>query len=239
MLLFYVRHGDPVYDPDSLTPLGQRQAEAAARRLALHGIDEIYASSSNRAIQTARPTAELTHNEIHILDWCNESHAWAQMTVRSPDGKKDWCWRDPACRRLFLSEETRRLGMAWYRQSAFADTAFGAGMERVQAETDLFLAGLGYEHDRAGACYRAMAPNEKRIALFAHQGFGFCFLSAVLDIPYPWLTLHTDLGHSSITVIEFCEDGDGVVIPQMLQMSGDAHLYRDGLPMRYQNRIDI
>ena len=22
MLLFYVRHGDPIYDPDSLTPLG-------------------------------------------------------------------------------------------------------------------------------------------------------------------------------------------------------------------------
>jgi len=28
MILFYVRHGDPIYDPDSLTPLGKRQAEA-------------------------------------------------------------------------------------------------------------------------------------------------------------------------------------------------------------------
>ena len=26
MLLFVVRHGDPIYDPDSLTPLGKLQA---------------------------------------------------------------------------------------------------------------------------------------------------------------------------------------------------------------------
>lgn len=52
MILYYVRHGDPIYNPDSLTPLGHRQSEAVAKRLALHGIDEVYASSSNRAILT-------------------------------------------------------------------------------------------------------------------------------------------------------------------------------------------
>ena len=41
MLLFYVRHGDPIYDPDMLTPLGKRQAESVAKRLAMYGIDEI------------------------------------------------------------------------------------------------------------------------------------------------------------------------------------------------------
>ena len=34
MLLFYLRHGDPIYSPDSLTALGERQAEALGRRLA-------------------------------------------------------------------------------------------------------------------------------------------------------------------------------------------------------------
>ena len=59
MLFFYVRHGDPIYDPDSLTPLGHRQAEAVAKRLALYGLDEIYASTSNRAVLTATPTSEI------------------------------------------------------------------------------------------------------------------------------------------------------------------------------------
>ena len=53
MLFFYIRHGDPTYHPDELTPLGKRQAEAIAKRLALYGIDRIFASTSNRAIQTA------------------------------------------------------------------------------------------------------------------------------------------------------------------------------------------
>ena len=49
MLFFYIRHGDPIYNPDMLTPLGQEQAHAVAKRLALFGIDRVFASSSNRA----------------------------------------------------------------------------------------------------------------------------------------------------------------------------------------------
>ena len=45
MLLLYVRHGDPIYSPDSLTPLGERQAEAVGRaaeslRAALEAMEE-------------------------------------------------------------------------------------------------------------------------------------------------------------------------------------------------------
>ncbi|MBQ1256231.1 MAG: histidine phosphatase family protein [Clostridia bacterium] len=53
MILFFVRHGDPCYDPDSLTPLGLRQAEAVGRRLAGHGLDRIFSSPMKRARQTA------------------------------------------------------------------------------------------------------------------------------------------------------------------------------------------
>ena len=63
MILYYVRHGDPIYNPDSLTPLGQRQAEAVGKRLALYGIDEVYSSDSNRAMQTAEPTCQLLKKE--------------------------------------------------------------------------------------------------------------------------------------------------------------------------------
>ena len=37
MIFFYIRHGDPIYNPDSLTPLGMRQADAIAKRLSLYG----------------------------------------------------------------------------------------------------------------------------------------------------------------------------------------------------------
>ena len=81
MLFFYIRHGDPIYDPDSLTPLGQKQANAVAKRLALYGIDKVYASSSNRAIQTAKPTCDLIKKEMEILDFANEGHGWKELTI--------------------------------------------------------------------------------------------------------------------------------------------------------------
>jgi broad specificity phosphatase PhoE len=75
MLLFYVRHGDPIYDPDMLTPLGERQAESVARRMALFGIDEVYSSTSDRAMQTARPLCEILKKELKTLDFLNEKYA--------------------------------------------------------------------------------------------------------------------------------------------------------------------
>ena len=66
MLLYFVRHGDPTYRPDSLTELGHKQADALAKRLAMHGIDEIYSSSMNRAVLTATPLAKLLNKEIVV-----------------------------------------------------------------------------------------------------------------------------------------------------------------------------
>ena len=79
-------------------------------------------------------------------------------------------------------------------------------------------------------------PNEKRVALFAHQGFGISFLSSVLDIPYPEFSLHFDFSHSSMTVIEF-KDVDGIVIPKVLTLSNDSHIYSENLPTKYNNEI--
>ena len=113
MLFFYVRHGDPIYNPDSLTHLGHRQAEAVAKRLASFGLDEIYASTSNRAILTATPTSELTKKEITKLDFANEGHAWEELTVNTPEGKR-WLFHRPEIKELFHTKEMRELGFKWY-----------------------------------------------------------------------------------------------------------------------------
>ena len=44
MLLYIIRHGDPIYDPDSLTEKGKQQAQALARRLSTHGLNKIFSS---------------------------------------------------------------------------------------------------------------------------------------------------------------------------------------------------
>ena len=230
MILYYVRHGDPIYEPDSLTPLGQRQAEAVGRRLGTRGLNRIYASSSNRAILTATPASEITQKPIEILDWCNEQYtARSMMDIDPKTGTYTWCFNIDHHRRLFNRADVRALGMQWYRHEAFAALPFEKEVLRVEREADAFLLSLGYRHDRESCLYEPIAPTNERIALFAHQGFGLLFLSVLLDIPYPLLCTHTDITRSSVSVIEFIPR-DGIVIPRMISMSNEGHLYKENLP---------
>ncbi len=236
MLLYYIRHGDPIYNPDSLTPLGHRQAESVAKRLGVYGLDRIFASTSNRAIQTATPTSEILKKEIELLDFCNEGHAWGEFTITNEQGYMQWIFQNDALNSLMVSREIKNLGDNWHTHPAFKDTKCTQGVERVNCETDKFLASLGYEHNREKGHYKAVAPNNQRIAIFAHQGFGMAFLSSILDIPYPEICTHFDMTHSAVTVIEFA-DRDGISIPKVLTLSNDSHLFRDGIPTNYNNYI--
>ena len=236
MLFFYVRHGDPTYHPDALTPTGERQAEAIGRRLARFGLDKIFASSANRAQQTARPAAELTRKEIVALDWCKEGYSWDEMAIDDGSGKKNWCFWIPELRRKFSSPEVLSLGDKWYEAPCLPPNRFGEGLARVGRETDAFLLSLGYRHDRENRCYIAEHPTDERVALFAHLGFGMSFLSSLLDIPYPLLAPRIEHGYTGMDVIEFKEH-DGIVIPKLLELSCDAHLYAADLPTDYNRRI--
>ncbi len=237
MLLYYVRHGDPIYNPDSLTPLGERQAEAVAKRLALYGIDEIYSSDSNRAMQTAEPTCQLLKKEKKLCPWANESVAWGEFTVTTEDGRRTWGFNHKPTVEIFNSLEMRKLGADWCDHPFFEDTKFREGRIRVDKAIDEFMLSLGYCHYRTDGHYEAVEANEKRIALFAHQGFGMAFLSSILDIPYPQFSTHFDMSHSSVTVIHF--DGTGRIYPKVIQLANDSHLYREGLLTGYNNGIRV
>lgn len=237
MILYYVRHGDPIYNPDSLTPLGERQAEAVAKRLALYGVDKIYASTSTRAIQTSRPTCEITKKEPELLEWAKEHNAWADLAIEREDGKgKMWCFAIDKYRELFCSKEIRDLGDNWYDHPECARHSFKKGIERIYNESDAFFESLGYEHIRYTGKYRVKQSNDQRVAFFAHQGFGLAFLSCLLDIPYPAFSTHYDFCHTGVTVIEFKEE-NGFCIPKVLTHSSDSHLYREGLPTYYNHQV--
>lgn len=247
MLLFYVRHGDPIYSPDSLTEFGHKQAEALKHRLTLAGIEEIYSSTSTRAVLTATPTAEALGLPITKLDWCHENHAWRDFNIKVfphvPQTNEDgtpyegkWMWAHEETVELFNSPEMRALDREWYKHPAFEGTPVKEGYARIVRETDAFLESLGYRHHSENSSYEAINPNEKRIALFAHEGFGKLFLSALLDIPYPYYSTHYEFGHSSMTVIEFSNRWQ-TVRARVLQHSSDSHLFAGGVSTNYQNRI--
>ena len=238
MKLFYIRHGDPVYDPDSLTPLGARQAEAVAKRLAMHGVNEIYSSPSVRAMQTAAPLSEILKKPVTTLDWCNEALVWDEFTVTTSNGGKNWMFWDNKTKEKFKEKSVRLSDDKWY-EDPFFDPKVGEGIKRVNREVDAFLAGFGFVHDREKGVYRVEEENEKRIALFAHQGFSMAFFSSVLDIPYPLFSTRFDISHSCVSLIDFPGAKGEEITPRLRQHSNDSHLYKEGLPTKYNNSFYV
>ena len=233
MLLFYIRHGDAIYNPDSLSPLGERQAEALAKRLAKYGIDEIYSSTSNRAQLTAKPLCELLKEEMKLLDFCNEKYVWNELTV-DEDGQRDWFFKKTRFKKILASDDVSDTGYKWYENEELKEYNFSKSIERVDKELDKFISELGYEHDRERHVYKCINPNDKRVALFAHQGFCVSFLSSLLDIPYPFIANHFDICNTGMTVIEFKEE-KGISVPKVLTLSNDSHIYKDGLIVNYDS----
>ena len=236
MLFFYVRHGHPIYNPDQLTPLGERQAEAVGKRLALYGIDKIYASTSNRAIQTAQPTAEILRKDIEQVDFAKEGYAWREFTAKDSSGTVKWLFQNDVTRKLFVSDEIRKLGNEWYEHPMLGESKCKEGIDRITAASDDFFKNLGYEHIAGTGTYKVINDNNDRVALFAHQGFGIAFFSCMLDIPYPQFSMHFDITYTGMTVVEF-KNENGYAVPKILTFSDDAHLYKEGLPTKYNNEV--
>ncbi|MEG0766362.1 MAG: histidine phosphatase family protein, partial [Clostridia bacterium] len=74
MRIYLIRHGDPDYVHDDLTPLGVQQAEALASFLQHEGLTALYTSPMGRAQRTAASTARLTGLTPIVLPWAHELH---------------------------------------------------------------------------------------------------------------------------------------------------------------------
>jgi len=228
MLLYYIRHAEPIYNPDSITEFGKIQAASLAKRMQEEAIDEVYASSCGRALMTAEPTCKLLNKICIPLDFAREDKVWADMSLEI-DGRYNWCFEFRSIVNMFKAPEVLKLGDNWYDHEMFKDFNFKQGLQRIDQEIDIFLEKLGYVHNRKKKEYVVKNANDKKIAFVAHSGFGMAFVSSVLDIPYNvFSSTHLQMGTTHITIIEF-KDIDGLCIPRMKCYSDGSHLYKDGL----------
>lgn len=237
MILFYVRHGDPQYAPDTLTPLGARQAEAIGRRLAVYGVDRIYTSPKFRARETARPLCEILKKTPTVVEFASEGLAWERFAVLSDDGKKtNFPFNVRYIKKLFTSPEMVAMGHDWHKHPDLARFNYEQAWEDHCNDVDEWILSLGYEHIRGTGRFRFVGQKEdaeKRIALFAHQGFGSFFFAHLLDIPYPVYCTRFDICHSGLTTVEMQPIGEDLFIPMVLTLSNDGHLYRETIPSNY------
>jgi probable phosphoglycerate mutase len=237
MLLYIIRHGDPDYETDSLTPKGRKQALALAKRLAVNGLDKIYSSPLGRARQTAKATCELLNLAMETEDWTSENRAYMDLSVIHEDGRRGWIFQQQ--RTNILNDDTILLGQNWDLADCYQGYTndFKGGVQKIRDASDEFLSRHGYTRD--GGIYRITDPNDDRVAVFCHQGFGITWLSHLLNIPPHIFWSGFDLTHSGVTIVHFENYANGVTVPTCLVLSDTSHIYKEDLPLEYNNWIKI
>lgn len=223
MRIFLIRHADPDYPNNTITPAGHLEARALAPRMQRLGLDRIYCSPLGRAIDTARYTADAVGIEPVILPWTAEL-SWARIEQEGYGNSVVW---DLHGHLIHLREYARE---GWHEAAPFDHTDFREGFAHIRQESDDFLAGLGYR--RNGGAYEVVEGNRLRVAIFCHGGFGLTWLAHLLNIPVPLVWAGFFLPPSSVTTILFDERSGGLATPRCLGVGDISHLYAEGLPMQ-------
>ncbi len=234
MLLYIIRHGDPIYETDSLTERGFRQAEAVAKRMKAAGIDRVYSSPMGRARLTAEPTCRLLGLPCHIEEWSHE--ILDERLTPYPDG----IMKSVSLLPTHVFRENGNVDLPY--DQALSCTGFNQSRMHeaaafIQAHGDDFLERLGYRAENG--VYRILHPNEERIALFCHSALTRAWLSYLLHIPIHLMWADFCPSHSSVTVLHFPNYPSGFTAPRCLSFSDLSHLYAEGLDLMHDNKILI
>ncbi len=224
MRLYIIRHADPDYERNTLTPAGHLEAQALARRLASHGLDHLYTSPLGRARHTAQYAADLLKIEPMIEEWTQEIPNW-RVEVEGWGPMPMWDVPGELLRaQPYPTFETWHTMPFW--NAATTQEYFAS----LKAHSDEFLARHGYA--RAGRLYRCERSNGAQVAVFCHQGFGLTWLAYLLDIPPPMVWGGFWIAPSSVTTVLFEERSQNWAAPRCLSIGDVGHLYEARLPVQ-------
>lgn len=217
MRIVVVRHGEPNYEKDCLTAVGQEQARAAAQRLLSEGIEEVYSSPMGRARQTAQAFCELTNTQAKILDFMHEIR-WGSANGEPifADGHP-WSIADEMMRRR---EDLSDPG--WKTHPVFFGNNLAVGeTEKVARGTDDWLRSLGYE--REGLYYRCVDGERAggTVALFCHGGSSTAMFAHLLNQTFPYLCAAIHMDFTGITILRFDSRVGSLSLP-ILELVNDA-----------------
>ena len=217
MRIYILRHGDPNYADDALTPRGIPEAKALANFMKHEQVDELYASPRGRAQETASYTANLMGKTFTTEDWTTElqplcQHGYCEWDAHGHDIRNDDYLSD-----MHAYDKVPTIDPAWLESIHTT----------IRKDSDTFLAKLGYV--RENGVYRVTRPNTKRIAMFCHGGFGSAWVATLLEIPLPLMWSGFFMHTTSVTCILFDERKPGIAVPRCLYYGALPHLYHEGI----------
>lgn len=237
MRILFIRHGDPDYENDTLTPKGHREAKLLSDIIQDLDIGDCYVSPLGRARDTARYSLEKLGKTAPILDWLQEFPAKVNLNLAPelkaayPDVKMDGDGYRP---RIvwdmlpgYLSAHPEYTDPHRWKESLVAQNGdLNQVYTSVVTQFDSLLADYGYI--RKDGYYAVEKGHTKTITFFCHFGITCLLLSRLWNIS-PFLLWHSlALAPSSVTEVVTEERSKGIAYFRGLRLGDVSHLTLGG-----------
>lgn len=219
MKILIIRHADPDYSVDSLTPKGWREAAFLAQRLKKADIKAFYVSPLGRARDTASLTLEAVGMTAVQCPWLREfdTHIWRPDVADQKKIAWDWLPKDWTGEERFFQYDQ------WFKPQAMEEGRVKAEYDWVIQGFDQVLADHGYV--RESHYYRAERANNDTIAFFCHFGVECVLLSHLLNVSPMVLWHGACAAPSSVTTLISEERRKGIAYFRMNGFGDISHLY--------------
>ena len=217
MKLIIIRHGDPDYSIDSLTPTGWREAELLADRISKLDVKAFYISPLGRAKDTASVTLQRMGRTAETVPWLREF----PPTIKKPNKEApsicwDWLPQDWTAEPRFYDRER------WLEVPVFRNADVPEIYRNVCNGLDSLLAHHGYV--RRDGLYEVRHANEDTVVLFCHFGVECVLLSHLLGISPMVLWHGTCAAPTSVTTLTTEERREGIAYFRMNSFGDISHL---------------
>ena len=232
MKLIFIRHADPDYVNDTLTPHGILEAEALIPRMKRIDPDYCYVSPLGRARKTAEIALSELKKEATVLDFLEEFPAELRLP-RKPDTVASYCWD------WYPADWTKDRN--FYDIETFADhplmkeTNVKGIYDSVTEQFGKLLEKHGYRKN--GKVFDVLEENHDTICLFCHFGVECVFLSYLFDISPMVLWQSFAAPPASVTTVYTEEREKGIACFRVQSFGDISHLYEKEMEPSFAARF--
>ena len=218
MRLIFVRHAEPDYSVDSLTPKGRFEAELLSRRIAKMDVTAFYCSPLGRAKDTAAPALRRMGRTAEIRPWLAEFRG---RCFDPEAGRERICWDYRA--HQWQGDMQLYDPDNWVKAKMFEGSNVESVWEETKAGLDELLAEHGYIRD--GRNYRCEDNEADTLVFFCHYAISAAMMGHLLNVSPLVLWQTMCMLPSSVTVINTEERVKGQITWRVSQFGDQSHLY--------------
>ena len=221
MRILLLRHAEPDYSVDSLTPKGRVEAELLSRRMIRYDIRDFYVSPLGRARDTAEYTLQKLGCTAEVLPWLAEFRG---RCVNPETGKRGLPW--DLSPRLWSGLPGAHDVRVWTEAPLFAGSNVAEIWQETVEGADALLGRYGFRKD--GPVWCGNSNSRDTIALFCHFGISMAFAGYLMDVSPLELWHRTLTLPSSLTELVTEERLPGEVSFRMTRLGDISHLESAG-----------